>query len=81
MSVVIRWSVSLLTSANSLYCCGLNVIHQQGHSMIASHLLLCPLIVQAAETARLLGRCEYCLSLVLQCFDVVGWAAGRASGL
>ena len=24
---------------------------------------------------------KYCIALCLQCFDAVGWAAGRASGL
>jgi len=25
--------------------------------------------------------CQFCVYICLQCFDIVGWAAGRASGL
>jgi len=44
----------------------------------------CSLVLQGLTGCR---RCivffplRYCFSLCLQCFDTVGWAAGRASGL
>jgi len=36
---------------------------------------------QLGSTILKVNCCSVCLPLCLQCFDTVGWASGRASGL
>jgi len=39
------------------------------------------MISTAVEFVKMIGFCSHRLQRCLQCFDTVGWAAGRASGL
>jgi len=66
---------------NEWWGAGMVICLEQGAELHMAQLMPLPLPLTVSCVSKMQIRFTFLVLALLQCFDTVGWAAGRASGL